>query len=260
MRWTGLFEFLISPDGRRICYRREERTKVESFAVYLLGQVLSFSLVARGIEALHATVVSVNGRAAALVGDCGTGKSTLAAAMLARGFPLLTDDLMVLRRAHSAWDVEPGVARIKLFPSVARRVLGADRAGAPMNPGTSKLVLPLDASSAVDSPIPLAVIYVLDPPTGQRRQVRATIAPLSGVTAFMEIVRAAFNVIVTDRRRLASQFAFAAHLSGTVPVRRVSYARRFAALPGVCDALLAGLDASHGGFGHEDLTPHLEAE
>src|SRR5207342_1318269 len=89
LRWKDLFEFIISPNGRRISYRRLNHATDDSLAVYLLGQVLSFSLVARGAEPLHGTVVGVEGQAIALLGDCGRGKSTLGAAMLSRGCRLL---------------------------------------------------------------------------------------------------------------------------------------------------------------------------
>jgi len=55
---------------------------------------------------------------------------------------------------------------------------------------------------------------------------------------------AAFNLTVTDRGRLESQFTFATRLSSSVPVRRLTYPRRLAALPEVCDALLADLGES----------------
>jgi hypothetical protein len=133
LAWTGLFEFLISPDGREILYHQHKTAAPESFGVYLLGQVLSFSLLSLGTEPLHGTTVVVGGGAVALLGDCGYGKSTLGAALLARGFPILTDDLVALEKSDIGWMVQPGIPRIKLFPAVARRLLGSDQGGTPMN-------------------------------------------------------------------------------------------------------------------------------
>ena len=45
LRWRGLFEFLITPEGHRILARRLEEGSWEAFATYLLGQVLSFALL-----------------------------------------------------------------------------------------------------------------------------------------------------------------------------------------------------------------------
>ncbi len=148
LRWTGLFDFWISADGELIEYRKHRRASLESFTVYFLGQVLSFSLLARGIEPLHGSAVVVDGRAIVFLGACGAGKSTLAAAMIARGYPAITDDVVVLRPSENGWVVEPGIPRIKLFPATARKLLGA-RDATPMNTGTTKLVMPLAANEAV---------------------------------------------------------------------------------------------------------------
>jgi len=242
LRWTGLFEFLVSKDGRRIDYLGADTAALDSFVAYLLGQVLSFSLIARGIEALHATVVAVDGRAVGFVGDCGSGKSTLAAAMLSRGFPLVTDDLMVLAPAGRHWTVQPGIPRIKLFPSVARRVLGRQGIGTPMNRGTSKLVLPLDGPQATTSEFPLDAIYAIDSARARRPRGPA-VQSLHGSRALIEVVRAAFNLIVTDRDRVANQFAFATRVSSSVPIRRLTYPRTLSTLPEVCDVVLSDLAA-----------------
>jgi hypothetical protein len=237
LRWSGLFEFLISPDGRRIEYRRLPLASRESFATYLLSQVLSFSLIASGAEPLHGTVVVVDGQAVAFLGDCGSGKSTLAAAFLARGFPLLTDDLVSLDADGAGFRVHPGVPRIKLFPAVSRSVLGRAGSGPRLNPGTGKVVLPLGGRETFRAPAPLRAVYLIDRPQGPGTRI----APLSPPQAMVETVRHTFNTIVNHRERLARQFAAAAALARAVPLRRLQYPRQFAALPGVCDAVLADL-------------------
>jgi hypothetical protein len=241
LRWSGLFEFLISPDGREILFYRHKNATHESLRVYLLGQVLSFSLLARGIESLHGTVVVVADGAVALVGDCGYGKSTLAAAMLARGCPVLTDDVITMRDAADGCWIEPGVPRLKLFPSVARRVLPGTRAGTPMNNRTRKLVLPLAGSQVVGRPTRLKAIYVLAAPVRGARGSRPRIQPLTGRRAFLEVVRAAYNLLVVRGDRLAGQFQFANELVARVPIRRLTYPRKLSQLPAVCDAVLSDL-------------------
>jgi hypothetical protein len=242
LRWSGLFEFLVSPDGSRIEYCALERSTAESFAVYLLGQVLSFSLIAFGSEPLHGTVVSVDGRAIALLGDCGHGKSTLGAALLSRGCGLVTDDVVALFQREGRWTVHPGIPRIKLFPATARRLLGPIAGGSPMNAATPKLVIPLERAQVVPRAVPLAGIYVLSEPRAASREI--TIEPLAKSDAFLEVVRGAFNLTVVTPRRLANQFAFATDLASLVPIRRISYPRTFSSLPAVCDAILDDLSAS----------------
>lgn len=239
LQWSDLFEFLISADGRRIDYRPLKHATAESFSVYLLGQVLSFSLLALGVEPLHGTVAVIEGHAVGFWGDCGYGKSTLGAALLARGCPILTDDVMVLEEKNAVFTVHPGLPRLKLFPAVARRVLGTGLPGTPMNQRTSKLVLPLGPGQSCRRAVPLKALYVLSDPSGRTRArpARPRIEPLSRRDACLEVIRAAFNLSVFERERLANQFAFATRLATSVPVHRLIYPRRMSALPEVCDAV-----------------------
>ncbi len=241
LRWRGLFEFLVSADGHDIRYRSLPRATPESFTAYLLGQVLSFSLLAFGVEPLHGTVVVVDGEAIAFLGDCGSGKSTLGAAFLRRGHSILTDDLMVLVPAGSGYTVQPGMPRIKLFPGVARRVLGVAPGKTRLNDGTAKRILPLGTGQAFARSVPLRAIYVLDRETRvpRRPAERIAIEPLSAGTALLEVIRNSFNAVVLDADRLAGQFAFATSVVEAVNVRRLRYPRRLARLPDVCEAVLA---------------------
>jgi hypothetical protein len=242
VRWMGLFEFLIAPDGRRILYRRLKHASRESFSVYLLGQVLSFSMLAFGREPLHGTGVEIDGQAVTFLGDCGYGKSTLGAAMLARGYPVLTDDVVALEETRGDWHVHPGLPRIKLFPSIARQLLGSAVPGVRMNPETSKLVLRLKSEQSVRRPTRLKQIYVLsDPAQETAHHEKPVVDRLSDREAFLEIIRAAFNLTVLDRERFANQFEFAKRLVAGVSVKRLSYPRRLSVLPAVCDAVLADL-------------------
>jgi hypothetical protein len=111
-----------------------------------------------------------------------------------------------------------------------------------MNPETAKLVLPLKRDQTVRRPVPLKALYILaEPERGSRRTGPVTIRTLSGGEAFMETVRAAFNLLVMEKARLANQFDLATRLVAGVPLRRLSYPRRLSMLPAVCDAVLADL-------------------
>lgn len=235
LRWSGLFEFLVSPDGCDIRYRRLGRASDESFATYLLSQVLSFSLLARGRDPLHGTAVRVGGEAVAFLAECGSGKSTLGAAMLARGFPVVTDDLLAVEPRGSSYVAHPGPARIKLFPGAARTLLPG-RKGPVMAQGTRKMILSLGRPETVHQPVPLRALYVLAP---RSRSQDVRIEPLPRSEALVEIVRASFNLLVSSPARLRSQFRSASRLAAVVPVKRLVYSRSLGGLPEVCDAIAA---------------------
>src|SRR6201997_3695947 len=114
--WKEHFEFVVSADAKRVLWRKLQEVSNEVFFTYFLGQVLSYCLLTRGIEPLHATAMVVGDQAVAFLGDSGAGKSTLAATFLQKGYTLLTDDVLALEfRGENVW-ARPGIARVKLNP------------------------------------------------------------------------------------------------------------------------------------------------
>ncbi len=240
LRWSGLFDFLLSADGRRIACHRLNGASPESFQTYLLGQVLSFALLKHGIESLHSTTVMIDGEAVAFLGDCGFGKSSLGAAFLQAGYRLLTDDLLVLKEEGDQFVAYPGPPRIKLFPEIARSLLGGRAIGTPMNNQTPKLVIPLGRNETVppQSAFPLKAIYVLTPPPARSRSIGITIRSLSPQRAFLELTKNTFNTTVIEPQRLQRQFDLATRLASRVPVRSLLYPRDLDQIPQVRQSIL----------------------
>jgi hypothetical protein len=239
LRWTNVFDFLIPRDGHTLLCRPLDPRAEEAFHTHL-GPSLSYALINLGIEPLHSTTVVIDGGAVALMGDCGYGKSSLGAMFVKAGFPLLTDDLLVLKHDAHSITAYPGAPRVKLYPEIAREIFGARVKGLRLTRLTPKLIIPLDGARAQANPVPLKAIYVLTPPR-RRAPSQLRIRRLPARQAFMEIVRNTFNMAITDSARLERQFALASALSSTIPIRSLSYARRFAMLSAARDAILADL-------------------
>lgn len=237
-RWEGLGEFLVSSDGRRVHCRRFRGAHSESFQVYLLQRALSFALVKQGLEPLHATAVVVDGQAIAFLGDSGFGKSTLAGCFLADGHELVTDDLLVLRISSAGLRAYPGPPRIKLFPAMARRFLGNQAAGVPMNPQTRKLVLPLRPEQLCSEPVPLKAIYVIQSPRESRRKQSIRLIALDPRQAFIELLRNTYNYLHLAPDRLQRHFTQVSSLANTVRFMKLCHSRVAEDLPAVRDAIL----------------------
>ncbi len=238
LRWSGLFEFVVTPDGEQVVARPLEGALEESFRTYLLGQVLSFALLRQGIEPLHATAVTGPAGGIAFLGDTGAGKSTLAAAFLVAGHRLLTDDLLVTAQRGEGFVAFPGPMRLKLYPEVAARVLGRTDPGTRMNPDVEKQVLALapEQCSSSGGPVPLAALFVLDDEAEPAPEVAVT--RLDPREAFMELTRWTFNDLLTPPERLRRQFTTAADLAEALPVFGLRYPRDLDRLPEVRRAVL----------------------
>jgi hypothetical protein len=238
-RWPDMFEFLVSADGRIITCRPFLEASSGALETYLLTIVLSTSLLKLGYEVLHATAVIVDGCALAFLGPSGFGKSSLAACFLTAGYPVLTDDLLVLTWNRGLAQVPPGLPRIKLLPEAAERFLPTALDSVPMNPLTQKRVIPLSDSQAWSAPVPLGAIYLLPYPSATAPRRTVWIARCPAKAAFKELLAGTFNARAQDPARLKRQFENASRLHATIPIRRLGYQRHLEHLPMVRDAIVA---------------------
>ena len=86
---------LASPDRRLLRSTTSADSPVAEWRVLLDSVLFSVALLC-GYEALHAGAVTVDGGAVAIAAAAGGGKSTLLAELLADGYGLLADDVVVL--------------------------------------------------------------------------------------------------------------------------------------------------------------------
>lgn len=160
--------FYIPGDGRTVDVFPEPGADQMAVRAVLLGPVAVFVLHRRGWPALHASAVLVDGRAVAFIGPRGGGKSTLAAAFVARGFKLLTDDVLPLRPDGEIIRALSGPPQLKLWPDAVRFTLGPGQSPAEAPPFPGKNLLS-PGEPAGPEPVPLAAAYVLErrpPDTG----------------------------------------------------------------------------------------------
>ncbi|ABC22081.1 Hpr(Ser) kinase/phosphatase [Rhodospirillum rubrum ATCC 11170] len=120
--------------------------------LFFFGTVLAVLCFRRGLIPLHASAVALDGRALLLSGESGTGKSTLAAALLARGYPLLSDDLCALDvSCPDKPMILPCTAHLKLWGDAAARLGIATDGMTPVRRHLDKFRIPV--RSASDAPL-----------------------------------------------------------------------------------------------------------
>jgi hypothetical protein len=241
LRWSGLFESVLSSDGRRIAARPLAGAIQDIFQTHILGQILSFALLKLGMDPLHSTSVVIDGGAVAFVGDSGFGKSTLGAAFCRLGHPVVTDDLLTTKEESHGIYAYPGRARLKLSPETAKALLPERVNGVPVDPYTAKFSIPLEPQLTARGALPLRAIYVIRRGTAGSQLKKVTIRTLRHRQALLGVVANSCITIVTDPDRLARQFQLAARLVAHIPVKSLSYPRTLSGLPAVVDAIRADL-------------------
>jgi hypothetical protein len=210
----------------------------EDLCTYLLGPVMGVLLRLRGILCLHASSVTIGGRAAVLCGMSATGKSTTAAALALQGIPVSCEDVTPIKEAGDCFIVESGYPRICLWPDSVKHLLGSDDALPLLTPNWDKRYLPLDGDRANFEPQakPLGPIYLLTPRAGHADVPR--IEEMSRRDALCSLVQNTYINYLLDRDQRAAEFEVLANIVGRVPIRRIIPHTDPARLPNLCDLIL----------------------
>jgi hypothetical protein len=86
----------------------------------LFAQALPLAAALQGLELFHASAVAIAGQAVALVAASGTGKSSVAAHLVAGGAAFVTDDVLALEPVDGAVLAHPGPRLTGIYASDLR--------------------------------------------------------------------------------------------------------------------------------------------
>lgn len=212
----------------------------------LLGTIFGTTLRLRGTLCLHSSVIAIRDRAIAFLGVKGAGKSTTAAALAQRGYPVLADDVAVLHRQDAGFQVQPGYPRLRLWKSAVNAIYGSEADLPRVFQPLEKHFLSLSAKGEAEGeapwqfhphPLPLAAIYLLE--ARDPDLAAPTITPLAPTLAVMHLLSHRYPQTFQPSSALQKQeFAEIVRLAGRVPIRQVHRPDSLDALPTLCDAIL----------------------
>src|SRR5207253_1964784 len=119
-----LADFRIDAAGRTIRCHPVPGTPLETIRHLFLDQVIPLVLSKRGKLVVHASATLFSEGASAFIGMAGAGKSTLAASLADRGFPLLTDDCLLLEEKGHEFSVIPSYPGVRLWDEASSALFG----------------------------------------------------------------------------------------------------------------------------------------
>lgn len=229
--WDGIGKSIVR-SGREIVLEPAPGVDERTLRLYLLGALLPVVLYQRGFLVLHASAVEFNGRAVAFLGESGWGKSTLAAALQARGHRLLSDDVVpVWVEAEEPW-IRPGPPSFKLWPDSAR-TLGIAFDQLPLvHPELEKRWC-AGSGRAPQRALKLAALYVLEYGS------EPAIDDLDSSSGLLEVARHSFVRFQDRAEEAGSHLRQCALLAGRVPAFRLRRERDLSLLTHVIRALEA---------------------
>ncbi|HYR07255.1 MAG TPA: hypothetical protein VEQ60_05790 [Longimicrobium sp.] len=214
LRYADGCEYHVDAAGARVACTWPARFTVEDAATYLLGPVFGLVLRLRGIPSLHASAVAVDGAAVALVGPAGAGKSSTAAALAARGHPLVADDVLALRTSAEGILAQPAYPYLRLWPDIVPALYGPDAQLPPLTPNWDKRGVRLDEAFH-PHPLPLGGVYVLCAREAGADAPR--LEPMGGMDAVLELVSNGYVGWFPDRAAQGRELEVLGRVARTVP-------------------------------------------
>ena len=195
----------------------------DDVAAFFASSPFTALLQQRGLLTLHSAAVATGNGAVLLLGASGSGKSSLAAALTERGFPLLADDVtgVALDADHRPVAL-PAFARQRLWAHTLDRMRWRGRALSPVRRNLDKYWMP--AQRACSSPLPVHTAFVLetDPcrtPIG--------ITPLTSADAFQALWHHTHRKRAVDAMgQRPAHFRTAVAMARCAPVARVTRSER----------------------------------
>ena len=233
-------EFVLDRAGTEIWAVWPMSLTLEDTATYLLGPIMGFVMLLRGVVCLHASAVAIGNEAIALLGPAGSGKSTTAAAFSERGYNVLAEDVVTLDDRGDQFLVRPGYPCIRLWPASVKALYGSEDHLPKLTPNWDKCYLDLN-DRFENRPLPLAAIYYLN----KRSQDLAApfVEFLDKSEGFMSVVANTYGTKLMDKQMRAREFRLLTRVLNYVPLRRVTPHADPMRISELCDRILSDYES-----------------
>jgi hypothetical protein len=237
LRFHGMADFLLSDDGARIRCHSVNGTPDATLRHLLLDQVFPLALSRQGNLVLHSSAVVAAGSAIAFCGEAGMGKSTLTASFCQLGYPVLTDDGLLLEERDGKFLGLPSYPGLRLWDDSLAGIFSSEVAGIPVAHYTTKVRVALDSKAVpfCNQPALLRRIYCL------AEADAITIEPISPAERVMALSKQTYR-LDPDRNQMRREFEQLTRLVSQPLLRRLAYPRELARLSEVCKAVLQDID------------------
>jgi hypothetical protein len=214
--------------GREIVVHPVAGADERMLRLSILGPAFALLLHQRGRLVLHASAIERAGDAVAFGGGSGWGKSTLAAALHARGCALVADDLTAIGIDQAPVTVSPAFPQIKLWPEAVAALGESPETMLQVHPRFDKRARRA-ARGFSSRRLPLRRIYLLAEGPGP------TIEPLRPQEALLGLLANWYglrfgNGLLEVEGAAAANFRQCASLVKRVSVRRLIRPRELSAL------------------------------
>lgn len=234
--FPNIAEFHIIPDCYQInCFPLTN--KIGIIRHLLLDQVIPRVLYHNGEFVVHASGINFATGGGLFLGETGYGKSTIAMKLCHLGFPLISDDCVLLRKEAGKVLIVPNYPGARLWP-VSVSVLFPQRK---LTKLSNKIRFNISDKDRKMGDIPssyLTVLFFLNNPS---EKADFSITTISGAAKAIELIKHCFPLDIFDQQLQKTQFINLSTIvdSPGITCRTLSYRREYGELQSVCEQIVS---------------------
>lgn len=219
-----------------------EKIPVGDVITYLLGPVIGCLLRLKNKVLLHASVVNINEKAVAFIGEKTAGKSTLIASFAALGYPILSDDIAVLSEDENDYLVAPGYPRLRLWKNTIDRLAEVQLKNlSPVLSLVEKFYLPL-SNKITDKNykfqttyLPLKTIYYLAP---RNEHNICSIKEQTIAKSFLKIITNSYAPYMSEGFLKINEYIVLGNIANEVAGKILERPNNLSAMNAVCQLII----------------------
>jgi hypothetical protein len=188
LRVDGIAAY-YAENGNRIVIEPHPAAKPEDIRVFLWHTILAALLHQRDYLVLHGATVVVDGKAVALVGYSGVGKTAIALTLYDRGYNLLGDEICAIKLQDGKPVVFSGISQLHVWRDTLKKADKDVQRYRPIRQGIEKYAFPL-REQFTQTQVELGNIVLL-------RQHKLTInewESLKGAAGYEQMMRNAYFI------------------------------------------------------------------
>lgn len=215
----------------------EPGVSAERVSVFLLGTIFGALMHIRGKLPLHASAVQVGDGVVAFCGPSAAGKSTMAASLAERGYPIVADDVCVVDLSQGECPmVLPSYPRVRLWGDSLAALKGTQPVHGGKAPARERSPEKRHVRyEGVDAPLPLTRLYLLHSARGTPRRGTEAVA---GTAALALVLGNVYRWLLAQKLGARPRtFLAAAKVTSSAAIARLHRDDRFAEMDSFLDTL-----------------------
>lgn len=231
----GQMSVRVNPQKSQVWISFESIT-YEDMESFFVGTIMGAILRLCDQVCLHASVVVINGKAVAFLGQKRSGKSTTAAAFARLGYQVLADDIAVIKEEDHQFYIQPGYPRLRLRPKTAEVMYAGETSDLPMvNSRVNSRYADITDQFCTD-PLPITALFILT--AGETGLVEPSVELLSLSHRLVHLGKNTFaNYMITPQNR-KTEFELLARLAIKIPVNKLKVVYEITKADKQCEAVL----------------------